>query len=85
MVEDVRRRQRAGELDADLDPAYVLLVLFSAAMAPIVLPQVIRGMTGKTADSSEFLSEYQEQLRRIIAHLAQPMAGGAPSPMSRMR
>jgi hypothetical protein len=33
MVEELRRRQRAGELAEDLDPAYVLLMLFAAALA----------------------------------------------------
>lgn len=34
MVDDIRRRQEAGEFAADLDPAYVLLVFFTAGMAP---------------------------------------------------
>jgi TetR/AcrR family transcriptional regulator len=70
MVDDVRRRQRAGELAADLDPAYVLLVLFAAAMAPTVLPQVVERMTGEPATSPEFLATYREQLRRILEHLS---------------
>jgi len=37
MVEDARRRQEAGEFAADLDPAYVLLMLFAATLAPTVL------------------------------------------------
>jgi AcrR family transcriptional regulator len=69
MVDDIRRRQDAGEFDADLDPAYVLLVLFAAGMVPTVLPQVVRRMTGLAADSDEFLDTFQEQLRRIIEHL----------------
>jgi TetR/AcrR family transcriptional regulator len=70
IVEDVRRRQRAGEIAADLDPAYVLLVLFSAAMAPTLLPQIVRRVTGEAADSPEFIAAYGEQLRRIVDHLA---------------
>lgn len=70
MVADARRRQRAGELAADLDPAYVLLVLFAAAMAPAQLPQVVRRITGQRADSPAFLDGYREQLRLIIARLA---------------
>lgn len=75
IVEDVRRRQRSGELAEDLDPAYVLLVLFSAVLAPTVIPQIVRLITGKSADSPEFLSAYAEQLRRVVAHLSPP---GAP-------
>jgi TetR/AcrR family transcriptional regulator len=70
IVDDVRSRQLSGELAADLDPAYVLLVLFAAALAPTVIPQIARRITGKPADSPEFLSAYAEQLRRIIEHLA---------------
>jgi AcrR family transcriptional regulator len=76
MVEDVRRRQLAGELAEDLDPAYVLLVLFAAAMAPTVLPQVVRRISGHPADSDEFLDTYGEQLRRIIDHLGPSTVDG---------
>jgi TetR/AcrR family transcriptional regulator len=69
MVEDVRRRQDKGELAADLDPAAVLLVLFSAAMAPVALPQVVRGATGMAPDSPDFLEGYREHLRRIVERL----------------
>jgi len=70
MVGDVRRRQRAGEIAADLDPAYVLLVLFSATMAPTLLPQIVRRLTGLGADSPEFLDAYADQLRKIVGRLA---------------
>lgn len=72
MVDDMRRRQRAGELSADLDPPYVLLMLFAATLAPIVLPQIVRRTTALPADSPEFLEAYAEQLRRVIARLAGP-------------
>ncbi|MFG1840293.1 TetR/AcrR family transcriptional regulator [Micromonospora sp. NPDC049175] len=72
MVDDMRRRQQAGELADDLDPAYVQVLLFAATLAPTVLPQVARRMTGLAADSPEFLQAYAEQLRRVIARLAEP-------------
>ena len=71
--------QAAGEIDADLDPAYVLLALFGAAMAPAALPQFAENFTGLPPDSPEFVAAYQEQLTRMIARLArfreQPQAG----------
>jgi TetR/AcrR family transcriptional regulator len=70
IVEDLRRRQLDGELAEDLDPGYVLLALFAAAFAPTAIPQIVRRITGKPADSPEFLSAYAEQLRRIVEHLA---------------
>jgi TetR/AcrR family transcriptional regulator len=69
MVADVRRRQAAGEIAGDLDPAYVLLVLFTATMAPTLLPQIVRRLTGLAADSPEFLDTYANQLRKMVEHL----------------
>jgi hypothetical protein len=66
----VRRRQQNGELATALDPAYVLLALFAAASAPTVIPQIVQRITGKFADSEEFVSTYTDQLRRIVEHLA---------------
>lgn len=69
MVEDLKRRQQAGEISSTLDPALVLLILFSATLAPVTLPQVVKGMTGQEADSPEFLDRYRDQLRQIIERL----------------
>jgi TetR/AcrR family transcriptional regulator len=65
----VRRRQQNGELATALDPAYVLLALFAAASAPTVIPQIVQRITGKFADSEEFVSTHTDQLRRIVEHL----------------
>jgi AcrR family transcriptional regulator len=70
MVDDLRRRQRAGELADDLDPAYVLLLLFAAALAPTVIPQIARQFTGLGVDSPTFQAAYAEQLRRVVQRLA---------------
>ena len=75
MVGDVRRRQEAGELAADLDPAYVLLTLFAATLSPTVLPQVVRRVTGLPADSPEFLETYAVQLGKIMSRLAATQPG----------
>ena len=70
MVEDLLRRQRAGELADDLDPAYVLLMVFAAALAPTVIPQIARRLTGLSAESPKFQEAYAEQLRRVVERLA---------------
>ena len=70
MVEELLRRQRAGELADDLDPAYVLLMLFAAALAPTVIPQIARRLTGLSADSTRFQAAYADQLRRVVERLA---------------
>jgi TetR/AcrR family transcriptional regulator len=72
MVEDLRRRQRDGELSTELDPAYLQVLLFAATLAPNVLPQVVRRLTGLPADSEEFRQTYADQLRRVVARLAEP-------------
>lgn len=71
MVEEMRRRQHAGELAADFDPAYVLLMLFGATFAPTVIPQIVRQLTGLAADSAKFQAAYAEQLRRVVERLAE--------------
>jgi len=70
MVADLRRRQENGEIAADLDPAYLMLLLFGATLAPVVLPQFAANFTGLAADSPEFQAAFREQLKRLMAHLA---------------
>lgn len=58
----------------DLDPAYVLLTLFGARFAPTVIPQIpqiVRQLTGLSADSPKFQAAYAEQLRRVVERLAE--------------
>ena len=74
MVADVRRRQERGEIAADLDPTAVLLTLFSAALAPTLLPHVVERVTGKAADSPEFLDEYAARLAQIVERLVRERA-----------
>jgi TetR/AcrR family transcriptional regulator len=70
MVADVRRRQERREIAADLDPTAVLLALFGAALAPTVLPHVVERVTGRAADSPEFLDDYATRLAQIVERLA---------------
>lgn len=68
-VADLRRRQEAGELPADLDPECVLLALFAAASATVTLPRVARAIHGVGAESDEFTRHYADQLARLVRHL----------------
>ncbi|WP_249997565.1 TetR/AcrR family transcriptional regulator [Actinoplanes sp. M2I2] len=70
MVDDLRRRQENGEVAGDLDPAYLQLVLFGAALAPTLLAGFAEDFTGLPADSPEFRDTYREQLKRVIGHLS---------------
>ena len=68
-VADIRRRQAAGELPDDLDPAYFMLALFAAAAASVTLPRVTRMIVDEDPESEEFATRYAEQLARLVRHL----------------
>jgi TetR/AcrR family transcriptional regulator len=76
-VTDVRRRQAAGEIAEDLDPAFLLIFLMGAAMATVTIPEQIERLCGVRVDSEEFVSRSDRQLRLILAHLAGSRPGGA--------
>ncbi len=66
-VEDIRRRQHNGELTKDFDPETILVVLWSAVMAPITLPKVIQEACGSDLSSIDFRTRYASQLKRLFA------------------
>lgn len=65
-AEQVRERQRAGELDERLDPAALVLIGMSAGNALATYPQLARGLFGKDATSSEVVERYAEQLALLF-------------------
>ncbi len=69
LIADLRRRQAAGELADDLDPAAVALALIAAAAAPVTIPQIVRSLCGTEATAPEFVGSYAEQLSRLVHHL----------------
>ncbi|WP_324194116.1 TetR/AcrR family transcriptional regulator [Nocardia blacklockiae] len=71
-IADTQRRQRRGEIAADLDPAAFHLALQGMVMAPALLPGVVAELFETDAQSPEFEELYAEQLRRILTHLAGP-------------
>lgn len=68
-VADLRRRQAAGELPDDLDPAYLMLALFAAAAASVTLPRVAQMIVDDDPESVEFTTRYAEQLALLVRHL----------------
>jgi TetR/AcrR family transcriptional regulator len=76
-VADIRRRQAAGEIADDLDPAFLLVFLMGAAMGMVTIPEQIERLCGVRVDSEEFVSRSDRQLRLILAHLAGPRLAGA--------
>jgi AcrR family transcriptional regulator len=69
-VEQLRERQRAGELDDRIDPAALLLIAMSAGNALAVYPQLVRGLFGEDGTSPELAERYAEQLAQLITHAA---------------
>jgi AcrR family transcriptional regulator len=73
-VADLRRRQEAGEIAADIDPAYLLIAVMGAINTPVTMPQTIERICGLPADSDAFREAFAEQLRTMLRHLARPDA-----------
>ena len=69
-VEDLRRRQREGELAAELDPAFVLVALQAIVAGNVVFPRDVKRFLGLGPDSAEYEAHAGEQLRRILRRLA---------------
>jgi TetR/AcrR family transcriptional regulator len=70
MVEDLRPRQEAGEIDADLDPAYLQLALFGVALAPTLLAPFAADFTGLDPAGDEFRERYRMLIERLVARLS---------------
>ncbi len=68
--EDVRRRQRRGELAPDFDPGMIQLIMMGAILAPIALPQITRELTGLDPADPEFERRFAEQLKLLARRLA---------------
>lgn len=65
-VERVRRRQENGEISADLDPAFVLLLSYVLTFAPISIPDHVEGITGFEPLSPDYRAWVQEQLIKLV-------------------
>jgi TetR/AcrR family transcriptional regulator len=78
-VEDVQRRQAAGELTREFDAGFVLLVLTAAIAAPVSLPEHVRRIYGADPRSPAFIDPYRRQLQGLFA----PRANEAGPPRRR--
>jgi hypothetical protein len=66
----MRRRQEAGEIAPDLDPAFVLLFCQALVVARIVFPGEVKRLMGLDPNSEEFHQLARNQLARIVERLA---------------
>ncbi|HET9139715.1 TetR/AcrR family transcriptional regulator [Actinophytocola sp.] len=71
-VTELKNRQAAGEIPADLDPGCLLLALFAAASATVTLPRIAELISGADPQSATFTSRYAEQLALLVRHLQHP-------------
>jgi len=69
-LDGIRRRQRSGELHAEVDPATLRLVLLGAVAAPIVFPTMAARLFGAPVTDPAFETHYRDGLARIVTLLA---------------
>ena len=80
-VTDLRRRQAEGEIDPEIDPAFLLIVLQAAVSVGVLFPRDVRRYLDMDPSSDEFFAHADAQLRILVQHLATPPgAGGSRSP-----
>jgi TetR/AcrR family transcriptional regulator len=68
-IDELRKRQEAGELPADLDPACLVVMLMAMTMAPTTLPHIVEGACGVDPRSPEFLDRFAGQVAILARHL----------------
>ncbi len=76
---DLRRRQREGELPADLDPACAGLALFAISAAPISFPHVAQAF-GLDVTEAGFADRYAEEVARLVTCLMTPRSASTRAP-----
>jgi hypothetical protein len=64
-VQEIRDRQDAGLLPADVDPGHLRLLGFALMNYPRMLPQITRMTTGMAPDSPGFAARWEALLREV--------------------
>jgi hypothetical protein len=64
-VKEIRDRQAAGLLPADLDPGHLRLLGFALINYPRMLPQITRMTTGMTPENPTFAARWEALLRDV--------------------
>jgi hypothetical protein len=64
-VQEIRDRQAAGLLPADLDPGHLRLLGFALMNYPRMLPQITRMTTGMTPENPQFAARWEALLREV--------------------
>ena len=74
-VEDLRARQRAGEIADELDPAFIQLALQAIVMSGVIQPGEVKRFLGMDPSSREYLEYMDTQIRRLVRRLGAPAGG----------
>jgi hypothetical protein len=64
-VQEIRERQAAGLLPADIPPGDLRLLGFALMNYPRMLPQITRMATGMTPDNPNFVARWEALLRNV--------------------
>ncbi|WP_194917334.1 TetR/AcrR family transcriptional regulator [Catenulispora rubra] len=71
-VERIRERQAEGEVAADLDPAFALLLCYALTFAPIALPHFVRDITGLDPLSAEYRERCAAEIVKLLTPRERP-------------
>jgi len=66
----VVRAQGSGEVDSELDPELVALLVLLLTMGPVTIPQMVRMLTGDSPDSVRFHERYSAFIDALVQRLA---------------
>jgi len=66
----VVRAQGSGEVDSELDPELVALLVLFLTIGPVTIPQLVRMLTGDSPDSARFHERYSAFIDVLVQRLA---------------
>jgi AcrR family transcriptional regulator len=66
----VARAQGSGDVDAELDPELVALLILFLTTGPVTAPQMVRMLTGESPDSDRFQERYSAFIEDLVQRLA---------------
>jgi MFS family permease len=69
-VDEIRKRQAAGQIAAEYDPQALRLMVFAVASYPRLLPQIVRMTTGHAPDTPEFRGLWGRFLRQLARQIS---------------
>jgi AcrR family transcriptional regulator len=65
----VVRAQGSGEVDPELDPEFVALLILFLTTSPVTTPQLVRMLTGDAPDSDRFHDRYSTFIEALVQRL----------------